>query len=523
LARFLALDGDHPQLQVVVGTVHKGKVRVERALTLAEEQPINPATAAGIGRRLRERLREAGVAPAPLLACLGRERVILKEVRHPAVPPVEEAALIRFQAVKDLTDAADEVVIDYMAGAGGPGEERRSLAVVLRKDLLKAYQALAEAAGLKLAALTPRSFGAGAVLATALEPPPADAAVAVLVRGERWGEFSVLHNGHLLLSRTLPAPALATDTALLGEVRRNLAVYAAQQPHHPIRALYVVETPGITDLSGRLRDVLSVPVHPIDPLAGLADAPPGPRGGFAGPVGLLTMRAKGGELPVNFVHPREPKPPADPNRKPLTYAAAAVALLVAVSGAFGYMQVSQRGRTLAGLRAQKDGLDQQLLQLKSETDRGKEIDAWQAGQVVWLDELYDLTDRVRDIDRLRVTELIGQSGDFTGKSKSPAKMEVKGALATADDRPLNDLVAEYVKDPHTKFKRKDMPEVRGRNRPFAQQFSVTLEVDRLAPEKYIRQFTAKPPEKRRDRGGDGGGFGEFGGPFGGMGMMGGPP
>src|SRR5262249_51240514 len=151
-----------------------------------------------LGRSLRERLRNAHISPAPVLGCVGRAGVILRDLRHPPVPAAEEPGLIRFQVAKELTDAADDVVIDYTPLAGGTGGDRRALAVVLRKPVLAAYQALCRGAGLRLAGLTPRPFGLAACLqraagATALtEAPPADAPVAMLSLAEGWAEFCVV-------------------------------------------------------------------------------------------------------------------------------------------------------------------------------------------------------------------------------------------------------------------------------------------------------------------------------------------
>src|SRR5439155_25968725 len=107
--------------------------------------------AAALGRLLRERLKDAGIQAAPVLACIGRDRVILKEIRYPSVPPHEEPAVVQFQVSKELTDAADEVVMDYtpLPESGRSGEQQ-ALAFVIRRELLTTYETLSRAAGLKL-------------------------------------------------------------------------------------------------------------------------------------------------------------------------------------------------------------------------------------------------------------------------------------------------------------------------------------------------------------------------------------
>src|SRR5204863_7470691 len=118
-----------------------------------------------LGRRLREHLKGAGIGAAPVLACVGRDRVILKDLRFPQVPPSEEAAVVRFQASKEISEAAEDVVIDYTTvGEPGPSGERRAFALVVRRSVVAAYQALCKAAGLKLVGLVPRSFGIAACL-----------------------------------------------------------------------------------------------------------------------------------------------------------------------------------------------------------------------------------------------------------------------------------------------------------------------------------------------------------------------
>src|SRR5262249_4554619 len=189
--------------------------------------------------------REPAIPRPRGLLRLARDRLILKDVRYPQATPAEEPNLVRFQASKELTDAAEEVVIDYfpVAGASGNGE-RRALAFVARRRLLRTYQDLCRAAGLKLAGVTPRPFGIAASvprvspgLALGWAPPggagatgvSADlpqvkragaeggTAVAVLTVTTAWAEFCVVRDGTLLFTR-----ALTPGDGLIGEIRRNL-------------------------------------------------------------------------------------------------------------------------------------------------------------------------------------------------------------------------------------------------------------------------------------------------------------
>src|SRR5438034_11352060 len=107
MARYLALDWDAGHILVLAADVGKTGVTLERAFAWPEEQPPGPANAEAIGQRLSERLKEANVAVAPLVIAVARDRLVLKEIRFPTVPMHEEPGIVRFQAVKELSDGDD--------------------------------------------------------------------------------------------------------------------------------------------------------------------------------------------------------------------------------------------------------------------------------------------------------------------------------------------------------------------------------------------------------------------------------
>jgi hypothetical protein len=398
--RFLALDWDQQQLHLVAATASGRTVRFQRAVLLEESSSPNLAQAAEQGQNLRERLKAAGIAPAPVLACVGRDRVIVKEVRYPAVPPHEEPAIVRFQAVKELTDASEEVVIDYVSLGSGSDGQMKAQVVVVRRELVHAYQTLCQAAGLKLAGLVPRPYGTAAclrkLLGTALvpAPEPPDAAVALVIVGERWAEFCVVRGGVLLQAR-----ALTLGPGLAGEIRRNLTLHSGQFPQSPVQALYLALSGEQAALREKLVESLEIPVHLFDPFGG-ADAPELPtsgRGTFAGAIGLLHLKAERGDLPVNFAQARQVRPPRDPNQR--LYILVAALILVLLGGGFvvGQMVLEEKREAVAAADTEIADLNKQLARERVEARRMEALHEWEG--VPWPDEVYELTARMPTISQ----------------------------------------------------------------------------------------------------------------------------
>ena len=182
MSKFIAIDLAPDGIYVVAGSARGGHAKVEHALSWTEADGAAPPqlsreTARQIGEQLRDKLKAAGIPNAPVLVSVARGRVILKELRYPAVPPTEEPAVVRFQAMKELSDSPEDVVLDYAPlSNGSPEGERRSMAVVIRKELFSAIQQMCAAANVRLAAVTPRPYAIAAGLnrafATGAVPRP---------------------------------------------------------------------------------------------------------------------------------------------------------------------------------------------------------------------------------------------------------------------------------------------------------------------------------------------------------------
>jgi Tfp pilus assembly PilM family ATPase len=503
LARFLALDWDHKQLHLVAATLRGGVVRIEKALCLREEHVPNPAEAEELGKLLRQRLKEAGITPAPVLACIGRDRVILKDLRYPAVPESEEPAVVRFQAVKELTEPPDEVVLDY-ATVGNGNSERRALALIARRELVNAYQALCKAAGLKLVALTPRLFGVAACLeklmgATALTPAPEppEAAVALLTLGENWGEFGVMREGELSFAR-----CVSQGPGLAGEVRRNIAVYGGQVPQHPVRAVYVAGGSEYAALREQLRDMLDVPVHSFDPFAGVErpDLPLAGRGAFAGAVGLLHTQAGRDEFAINFIKPRQPRVQSDPNQRRLVLGGALAASLLLGAGVFCYMQLSAMDHQITAQVMRNAEYDRTLGTLEEDAKKFKALHEWDGKSLDVLDELYDVVEKFPDPQSIQLTKFIVNPSET--KDKFVAKILFEGIVS--DEKLANQLVDSLRADDHRRFDAaKTEPNIRGVNFfNFRTRFTTTADIAKVPPDKFTGRLPDPPAKNQAVEGAD---------------------
>lgn len=522
MSKYIAIDLDPQGLFVVSGTASGGAAKVDLAVawsgTEAEGGPpaLTAETAQRVGEQLRDRLRAERFSPAPVVVSVPRDRVILKELRYPVVPLPEEPNIVRFQALKELSDAVDDVIIDYIPLTHGavPGE-RRSMAVVLRKDLYKAIQVMCEAANLKLVAVTPRPYAVSAGLMQAFRGgivTPLEAktdAFAALTLGPAGGEFTVSRGGDITFTRTIPAPVLASDSMLVAEVRRNITMYAGANPGQPVQGLYIAEADG--RWAPRLRAALGIPVTAYDPLAGAVPEVPAPlRGRFAGAVGLLAVRSAA-ELPLNFVTPRQPRAEADPKRKQLLVAGLLAFAVVAVGGIFGWMQLGAADDRIASLAAEKDRKDKEYKE-SAEIDK-KRLDAvngWTNRRVVWLDELFDMADRFPVAGGFYATNFTGTAiapDQKTGKQEFQADIALR--VAARDPAPVNSLVEAIIKEatdpkpanpkqPATFYASMDKRLI-GPDKadPLAKEYSVSAKVNSRTADKFARNPAFSPPDRTK--------------------------
>ena len=239
-------------------------------------------------------------------------------------------------------------------------------------------------------------------------------------------------------------------------MRRSLAVYAGQAGAQPVRAAYVAGGAENATVRERLHNLTELPTHLLDPFAGsdLPDLPAADkRGGFVGLVGLLHLRGSRGGLPVNFAAPKQPRPPEDPNRRKFVLVGAVAAAVLVAVGMLAFLEITKLDKQVKEQTLKNSDLDLQLAAFEVDDKRVKAIGGWADQDVVWLDELYDLTARFPDPDKEQ-TRLTTFTGDVVerlpnskekDKDKHVAKVSLKG-VTNEDIRPVDHLESGFLAD-----------------------------------------------------------------------------
>jgi hypothetical protein len=180
-------------------------------------------------------------------------------------------------------------------------------------------------------------------------------------------------------------------------------------------------------------------------------------------------------------------------------------------------KVAARDSELKALNLTKLELDSQLLQMQEDEKRIHAVADWVDNRIIWLDELYDLTERFPDGNSARVIRLEAEPLTRIGKDKHIARMNLEG-IKSADSKELESFFAHLNADGRYDVQSKGLNQRNNimpseRFRGFPQQFSSVIGVEKREPAEYQLKLWKEPPARKRDAQqlNDDPGFGAIGG------------
>lgn len=405
MARLLALEWDPREARLVVARTTGKVLEVEQAFTVplgagVETAGGDPTGGEGgspdIGPRLAAACRERNVGRCQALVAVPRGKIELRVLQVPPAPEEELPELVRFQALRQFTSLGEDWPLDFVRLQSTDEQQTRVLAATVAPPVVAEIRQVCAALESPASSIVLRPFASASLFSRYA----ADGRCRLLVElFAEEADLNVVAGGQVLLLRSVRLPTHDRDAALVGEIRRTLAAARNQLSDQPVEVVALLGGPAeLGGLPSDLRGQLGLDVESFDPLdrvtlsaearSGMADC----SGRFAALLGMVYDDAEGRPHGIDFLNPRQrPKPP-DRRRRYAWVAAAAAGLLLVLGGLVAW-QIQQYNRRLEALRAESKELDEPVKTAEKLRADVAVIDAFAAGDVNWLEQLYELSEK----------------------------------------------------------------------------------------------------------------------------------
>jgi hypothetical protein len=490
MTRILAVDWDLREARCVLASATREKV----AILLAASIPLVDVAEGGgdshpdVSGSLRAALADRRVGRGATVVGVNRASVELMNFTLPPAKDPELAQLVLNQALRESQTLDEAAALDFFPMSDNPREPRPVTAAVLSPEQRERIEETCAGAGLKPTRIVLRPLAAASLFARTASP--ADRACLLVHRVADEADLTVLAEGRVAFLRTVRLPEDAGEAVaaqrLSAEITRTLVV-AQQGPlgGGTVERVFVYAGPDENQaLLDQLSADLSIPVSSLDPFEGMEAAGvelPGNPGRFASLLGMVLDEAHGAHA-IDFLHPR--RPPRPPNwRRHLLAAAAAVALLGCTGGYLYRDALKEEDANNAALSDELKQCREALTRQAGQRDLARAIRQWDASEVVWLDELRDLSRRFppsRDAMILRMTLGPGRSG--------AANVEFSGLVR---DSAIIDQLVRNLSDPSWRVRVKRVG-MQPQGRDYAWGFEASIELVPREKELYRDSPEGKP-------------------------------
>jgi len=491
MAKLLAIDWDAKEARYVAATSRGARLEIESAGSV----PIEASEAANnrvqVAAALKVALAGKSTRATVTLLSVSRSQVELVSLSLPPAADADLPDMVRNQAMRTNTAIGEDAVIDFVALPGAADATRSITAAALPRARLEQLEAVLTDAAASAKSIALRPYATGALVRCVLDDPQKTCLV-VNVVGEEV-DLVVLSQGDVVYWRSLRQAGASRDPAaaarLVTEMQRTLVVAAPQLAGRAVESVYLCggldEHPALVEAA---RGAISQEVVLVDPFAaqgGLTDMPEGP-GRFASLVGMLVEEARGERQAIDFLSPRQRPAPPD-RRRMYILAGAAAALVVLLGGYRMWSTFSALDGEIETLSTELDRLDEQMKYAAKKQKVITAIEGWTKNDIVWLDELRDLSLRFpsgRDAMVSRMSLSQGRAGggsvDMTGIVRDPVVVS---------------QIEQNLRDTHHNISSRHMQQREAENN-YSWHFESSLAVSPHGPQDYISHL---PPAEQAAR------------------------
>ena len=337
------------------------------------------------------------------LVSFGRGQSELRVITVPVVPDDELPEIVRFQAIRQFTNATDESPVDFLP-LSESGDEKKVLAATVPQEAIEKLKDGCQTAGLAVKEMKLR-----ATCTTALSQSVApDRKNYIIVEPtDQSFNVEVVAYGKLCLTRTVRSAGHDSSEQIVREIRRTLA--AANNQIQGYEAKGVVVFGDENNFSG-LRESIENDLHfdvefinPFDHISGLKSLPENP-GHYASLVGLLMSHCKSTTETIDFLNPRKKEKDGGKSRMALL-AGVGAALVFVTIGILGYVILASKSAQIAEIEAKIKGNAEGDNIAKELIANVEKIEDFENSQAIWLKELANVSQRTMDPDQVILNNL----------------------------------------------------------------------------------------------------------------------
>lgn len=485
MVRLLALEWNESEARVAVAGLHKAEAFIEQAFVVPlpgggpEQQP----GATEVGQQIAAALAARGIRRLDTLVGIGRASIELRHLTLPPAPDEELPEMVRFQALREFNALQEDWPLDFIPLDEDPNQARNVLAAAIAPELVEQIQQTCQTAGLRVRRLVLRPCGAASLFCRRQAEGLTKACLLVDLLGDE-ADLTVVVDRKVIFLRTarLPADPLIdpeSAQALLGELRRTMVAVSNQLGGRRVELIALCGTgPHHAALADQLADRLGTTTELFDPFSGLRlEGPlreqlPEQPGRFAPLLGMLVDELEGVGHSLDFLHPRRRPPP--PSRvKRYAPAGLVAAVLVAAIGGFSWFDAARKDHRIRSLQEEVQKWENQAQKVAKLQKVAAEIRAWEAGDVVWLDELRWLSEKLPPAQNAMITRIQAASAPRGG-----GELELEGLVQP----PVETIkqIEQNLRDGTHRLISKDTADSTA-TKNYSQQFKSVVQV-KVAPE-----------------------------------------
>ncbi len=447
MSQLLALEWNGSEARVVVAVSRGEKVVIEQAFSATlrsepsgEEPSGEEAAEVDVGQRIAAALAARGIGRIDTLVAVGRSSIELRQLSLPPAPEEELPDLVSFQAIREFNELDENWLLDFVPIDEPTDGPRNVRAAAIGPDLVAQIEQTCQTAGLKPRRLILRPCAAASLLGRQASTGPARPRLLVDLLSDEV-DLTVMIDRRVIFVRTarMTGDPLQDDDyrgVLLGEIRRTIAAAQNQLSGQRVESIVLCGTDEQhAALAKQIQQKLGTSTELFDPFDGLQlsrelrrTLPPR-AGRFAPLLGMALAELEDTGHAIDFLDPRRRPEPPRRNTKYIL-AGAVVAMLVTLFFVYGRFQSRRLATEKKNLEAESSQLDKAIAKARKMEENVKRIEQWTANDVVWLDELYELSQDFPSAKRAMLTDLSFGPGAPGGTIDIDGRVDKSSTIGT---------------------------------------------------------------------------------------------